>query len=325
MSERVHPIVEPISTYFNGVGVELYFIRSGRKIIIDTGTRQSPQRDILPRLRAFDLTLSDISIILNTHGHFDHTSGNRTVKEVSGAEIWIHQNDAVFLWDHSNCFGRYLAPVVKAIESSVTEEEQAFLEMMGPEVTPDQQLKDGDIVDGGEGVELKVVHLPGHTLGSVGFYWEKEGILFSGDSVVGLHIEGGKLPVIFDLEAYRRSLQRLQEMPIRFLLCAHYYRGVRLPARPVRQEEDLAEFLKDSREFAQRLDDAMTKAIPYLFEKSWMQVADLVISYLPREMGFLPMSKVQRPLYSAQTIFFGIQQLVHQDKSDGFKGGGNAD
>jgi glyoxylase-like metal-dependent hydrolase (beta-lactamase superfamily II) len=318
MSERVHPIVEQISTYFDSVAVELYLIKGERKIIIDTGTRQSPQRDILQRLKAFGLTLCDISIILNTHGHFDHTAGNRAVKEASGAQIYIHENDAPFLFDHSNCFGRYMAPVAKAIESSVHGEEQAFLDMMGEAVVPDAQFSDGNIIDCGNGVELKVVHLPGHTLGSVGFFWEKEGIFFSGDSVVGLHIEGGKLPVILDLTAYVESLKRLQEMPIRFLLCGHHYRGFRLPAAPGRQGGDIIQYLKDSQEYAQRLDEAITKVIPYAFEKSFMQIADLVISYLPREMGFLPMTEVQKPLYSAQAIFFRLQQLFRHNKTDDF-------
>jgi hydroxyacylglutathione hydrolase len=316
MSERVHPIVEQISTYFDGVGVELYLIRSERKIIIDTGTRQSPQRDVLPRLKALDLTLSDINLILNTHGHFDHTAGNRAVKEASGSQIYIHKDDAPFLFDPSNCFARYLAPVAKAIASSVHGEEKAFLEMMGEAIIPDTQFSDGNIIDCGGGVELKVVHLPGHTLGSVGFFWEKEGFFFSGDSVVGLHIEGGKLPVIFDLTAYMESLKRLQEMPIRFLLCGHHYRGFRLPPAPVRQKGDITQYLKDSQEYAQRLDEAIIKVVPHVFEKSFMGIADLVISYLPKEMGFSPMTQVQKPLYSAQTIFFRLQQLFGHNKAD---------
>jgi glyoxylase-like metal-dependent hydrolase (beta-lactamase superfamily II) len=318
MSEKVHPIIEKISTYFDSVAVELYFIKSERKTIIDTGTCQSPQRDILPRLKAFGLSLCDISIILNTHGHFDHTAGNRTIKEASGAQICIHKNDAAFLFEHSNCFARYMAPVAKAIESNVNGEEKAFLEMMGEVVVPDSEFSDGNIIDCGNGVELKVVHLPGHTLGSVGFFWEREGIFFSGDSVVGFHIEGGKLPVIFDLTAYIESLKRLQEIPIRFLLCGHHYRGFRLPAAPMRGEGDLIRYLSDSQEYAQRLDEAITRTIPYAFEESFLQIADRVISYLPREMGFLPMTEVQKPLYSAQTIFFRLRQLLRHDKTDDF-------
>ncbi len=318
MSGRVHPIVEQISTYFDSVAVELYFIKGERKIIIDTGTYQSPQRDIPPRLKAFGLSLCDISMILNTHGHFDHTAGNSAVKEASGAQIYIHQNDAPFLFDHSDCFARYMAPVAKAIKSSVRGEEKAFLEMMGKAVVPDTQFSDGNIIDCGDGVELKVIHLPGHTLGSVGFFWEKEGIFFSGDSVVGLHIEGGKLPVIFDLTAYMESLKRLQEIPIRFLLCGHHYRGFHLPAAAVRQGGDISQYLKDSQEYAQRLDEAITRAIPYAFEMSFMQIADRVISYLPREMGFLPMTEVQKPLYSAQTIFFRLRQLFRHSETNDF-------
>jgi hydroxyacylglutathione hydrolase len=318
MSERVHPIVEQISTYFDSVAVELYFIKSERKIIVDAGTRQSPQRDILPRLKALDLTLSDLNMVLNTHGHFDHTAGNVFLKEVSGAQIGIHEDDASFLSDPANCFGRYLAPVVKAIESSVREQERAFLEMMGPRMAPDRQLSGEERIDCGGGVELKVLHLPGHTLGSVGYLWEEEGILFSGDSIVGLHVEGGKLPVILDLPAYKESLGRLKEVDIRFLLCGHHYRGVRSPAGSARQGKEIARYIEDSREFAERLDEAVTKAIPDVPEKSFMQVADLVISSLPREWGFLPMSGVQKPLYSAQAIFFRLRQLFCHNKTDDF-------
>ena len=325
MSERVHPIVEPIRTSFDGVGVELYLIRSERKIIVDAGTRQSPQRDILPRLKALGLTLSNLNMILNTHGHFDHTAGNGFLKEVSGAQTGIHGEDAPFLSDPANCFDRYLAPVVKAIGSSVQEQESAFLEMMGPRSVPDRQLSGGDRIDCGGGVELKVLHLPGHTLGSVGYLWEEEGILFSGDSVVGLHVEGGKLPVILDLPTYKESLERLKEIDIRFLLCGHHYRGIRSPAGSARQGEEMVQYLEDSREFAERLDEAVTKRIPDVPEKSFMQVADLIISSLPRKWGFLPMTQVQRPLYSAQTIFFALNSYLNTTRPDDFKGRGHAD
>jgi glyoxylase-like metal-dependent hydrolase (beta-lactamase superfamily II) len=155
--------------------------------------------------------------------------------------------------------------------------------------------------------------------------WEQEGILFSGDSVVGLHVEGGKLPVILDLPAYKESLECLKEVGIRFLLCGHHYRGIRLPAGAARQGEEMVRYLEDSREFAERLDEAVTKTIPDVAEKSFMQVADLIISSLPREWGFLPMTRVQRPLYSAQTIFFALGSYLNTTRSDDFKGRGHAD
>jgi glyoxylase-like metal-dependent hydrolase (beta-lactamase superfamily II) len=308
MSSRIHPRVEQISTQFNGIGVELYLVRGERNIIIDTGIYQSPQRDILPSLKNLGGDLSDINLILNTHGHFDHTAGNTVIKAISGAQVLIHKDDAPFMYDREHCFELYLAPVVSAMGNSLHKEKQSFIQMLGPEMFPDQQLEEGDIIHGGRNVELKVVHLPGHTLGCIGLFWEREGILFTGDSVVGLHTDGGKLPVIFNLSAYIKSLKRLQEMPIQLLLCGHHYRGISLPSSPLRKGQEVKQFLQDCQEVAVRLDDAVREVVPHIPEKTFMQLADEVITHLPREMGFKPMTQVQRPLYSAQTIFFQLYQ-----------------
>ncbi len=306
MLRRIHPRVEQVSTQFNGVIVELYLVRGEKNIFIDTGITQSPQRDIPQRLKTLGLTLSDIGLILNTHGHFDHTAGNAAVKAASRAQVFIHKVDAAFLHDRERCFELYFAPVVKAMGGNVQAEKKAFSDMAGPAVVPDRQLDDGDLIDAGGGVILQVVHLPGHTLGSAGFFWEREGILFAGDSMVGLHVEGGKIPVILDLEAYMKSVRRLEEMPIKFLLCSHHYRGVRLPPDPVRQGSEVGRYLQDCREFGARLEEAVRKVTPHLFEEGFMQVADEVIAHFSEEMGFKPMTKVERPLYFAQTIFFRL-------------------
>jgi glyoxylase-like metal-dependent hydrolase (beta-lactamase superfamily II) len=309
MSVSIHPKIEQVSTQFNGTKVELYVIRGDRNIIIDTGTTQSPERDLLPRLRILGLNLSHISLILNTHGHFDHTAGNKAVKTAGGAQISIHKEDVLFLRDREYCFENYFAPVVKMMGGDLQTEKKVFLEMLGPEVIPDQELCDGDVIDAGKGIQLQAIHLPGHTLGSTGFFWEKEGILFAGDSLVGLHVEGGKLPVIFDLAAYMKSLQRLKQIPVRFLLASHHYRGTHLPPNPIRQESEVSQYLGECQEFAERLDAAVRKSLPYASERRFMEVADEVIVDLPIEMGFAPITQVQRPLYSTQTIFFAFYNL----------------
>ena len=76
----------------------------------------------------------------------------------------------------------------------------------------DRRLTDGDVIDLGGGCELEVVHLPGHSQGSVGFYWRREGILLAGDSLpgVGGNIHG--LPILDEPAAYERSLERVQAL-----------------------------------------------------------------------------------------------------------------
>ncbi|MCQ2505764.1 MAG: MBL fold metallo-hydrolase [Lachnospiraceae bacterium] len=92
-------------------------------------------------------------IPINTHGDGDHTSGTN-----SFTEICIHPDDYV----GCNMQNKYPATSMKP-------------------------LKDGDIVDLG-GRPLKIIHIPGHTRGSVAILDTLKRALYSGDSVQKGHI-----------------------------------------------------------------------------------------------------------------------------------------
>jgi len=190
--------------------------------------------------------------------------------------------------------------------------------MAGPSIIPDKILEDGDLIDCGAGVRLRTIHLPGHTLGSVGLFWEERGFLFSGDSIGGLHDGRGKIPIIFDLPSYKRSMKRIQEIPIRSILCAHDYRGICLPPASLRHGEEVVKFVHDSLEFAERLDDAIAKVSLYKSEKGFIELADEVVAQFPKEMGFKSFTKVERPFLSGQTIFFRLSQLNPHYRIDRF-------
>ena len=100
-------------------------------------------------------------IILNTHGHIDHIGANRDIKEKFGIPLCIH-----------------------ALDSPLLEKTQQFeLSLfLGAQESPpaDRLLKDGESVDFGR-CRLEVIHTPGHSRGSVGFFGEN--ILFSGDTL----------------------------------------------------------------------------------------------------------------------------------------------
>ena len=102
-----------------------------------------------------------ITHIINTHGHSDHTAGNRAVKAATGAQLLIHELDAQRL-------GKML--------------HNTFSRILGGKGSPrpDVLLRDGDIVRIGE-TNLKVLHTPGHTPGSICLY--ADGNLFTGDTL----------------------------------------------------------------------------------------------------------------------------------------------
>jgi Zn-dependent hydrolases, including glyoxylases len=102
-----------------------------------------------------------ITKILNTHGHFDHVGGNQRLKEVTGAPICIHTDDA---------------PMLEHVSSSAA----AFGMRVNNSPKADETLNDDDIIKFGN-LELKVLHTPGHSPGGVSF--SAPGVVFVGDTL----------------------------------------------------------------------------------------------------------------------------------------------
>lgn len=308
---EIHHRVTQIMSWVDEDRVWLYLIRGKKIAIIDTGTSQSPQNDITPVLRDMGLTLADITLILNTHGHFDHTGGNAAIKSASNAQILIHPEEVMFLEDHEKSFEVSLKPLIELIigREHLEEEKLHILEMSGAEVAVDRQINDNDIIDLGDGCELRVIHIPGHSPGSVGFYWEKEGMLFSGDMFSGLGESDGGLPIIGDPAAYKRSVERVQQLPIELILHGHDFRGLTLPPSPVKQRDEVRQYLRDCYELIERLDEAVRRIAPNVSGKPFLEIYDQVIGLLPEEMGFKPASQIDHPLFSAMTVLSCLKEV----------------
>ncbi|MDO8670598.1 MAG: MBL fold metallo-hydrolase [Dehalococcoidia bacterium] len=186
---RINPQVFQIGTSWGlDNHTKLYFLEGERKAIIDTGVDTSPEQDIAPYLSYYGYRLGDIDLILNTHGHYDHVDGNPGMPQ---AEVAIHEEDTFLLEDPEGAFDASRRLDLRLRSQSVIESERARYVAGFKKLKVDRQLKDGDVVDLGKGIQLRVVHLPGHTKGSVGYLWEKEGMLFMGDSVADQDVLAG--------------------------------------------------------------------------------------------------------------------------------------
>ena len=149
-------IVEQIKVGFMDVFCYLVACsRSKEALFIDPAGNEE---DLVDFIRQENLALK---YIVNTHGHADHTCGNKKVKALTGANIIMHETD-------NQVFS--------------TPEGYAMARQWGFEPSPpaDETVKDGDTILVGD-VSLEVIHTPGHSPGGICLL--SDGNLFTGDTL----------------------------------------------------------------------------------------------------------------------------------------------
>jgi len=124
-------------------------------MVIDPGAEAKRIMDEVNRL---GLT---VKLIVNTHGHGDHTSAVAGVKATTGAPYAIHQADMPLLKGGSS-WARQAVPDYQ------------------PPPEPDRFLQEGDVLAVGE-FSFRVLETPGHTLGGISLYGH--GLVFTGDTL----------------------------------------------------------------------------------------------------------------------------------------------
>ena len=134
-----------------------------------------------------------VTQILITHAHIDHVGGALKLKRLTGAPIWLNENDL---------------PLLKIME------EQA--EWLGVE-TPETDAPDGSLADGLrvglESFPAQVVHTPGHTQGSVCLYFQPLELLVAGDTLFAGSIGRTDLPGGDGRQILQSIHQRLLVLP----------------------------------------------------------------------------------------------------------------
>lgn len=121
--------------------------------------------------------------ILLTHAHIDHVGGAFKLKQLTGAPIFLNEDD----WS-----------LLKTMKMQAS-----WIGLPTPEIAPpDESLADGQIV-GLERYPTQVIHTPGHTQGSVCLYFAPLKLLVAGDtlfegSIGRTDLPGGDFDQIID-------------------------------------------------------------------------------------------------------------------------------
>jgi len=175
-------------------------------LLIDSGM-DSQGKAIIAELQSMNLKPDDVHTILLTHGHGDHWKGCLAFPK---AKIIVDKQDIALIRGERKPKG--MLP--------------AFFDKVIPKKKPPavlHELPDSEILTV-DGETFTVIHLPGHTSGSIAFLWND--ILFSGDSLMGTSEGADAAPAMFsdDHELNRQSLKKL--LPIQFKKAADGHTGI---------------------------------------------------------------------------------------------------
>ncbi len=167
-------------------GSNNYFVGNsdGEMVLIDTGDHWREWTQAI--LDYYDeLGRPNISAILITHGHVDHVGGLDRVHEAMDAPVRCHPKLAEKL-------GKVLGSdeVVEPLES-------------------DELVRVA-------GVTLQALFTPGHEVDHVCYYLAEDGVMFTGDTVLG-----GSSTSVGDLSAYMKSLELLMSFEHTTVCPAH--------------------------------------------------------------------------------------------------------
>ncbi|MBL6799634.1 MAG: hydroxyacylglutathione hydrolase [Candidatus Pelagibacter bacterium] len=126
----------------------------------------------------------NLKYILNTHHHYDHVGGNQELKKKYNARVIGYKGD------------KHRIPEIDTL-------------------VDDQEIWKQ------ESFEAKIIHIPGHTLGHICFYFFNEEAAFTGDTLFSLGC--GK---IFEgsYEQMFNSLMKIKALPLKTkIYCGHEY------------------------------------------------------------------------------------------------------
>jgi len=159
---------------FNPFQVNTYIVYDNTKecIIIDPGCYDDQERNIL---KSF-ISTNDLKPVrlFNTHCHVDHIMGNKFIKQEYGLDPEFHKEDHIFL-------------------ATAVQQANMFEVDIEPPPTTGIFIDENDTVTFGE-TEMEIIHIPGHSPGSLVFYNKKDKFVIVGDVLFAGSIGRTDLP-----------------------------------------------------------------------------------------------------------------------------------
>ncbi len=202
--------------------VASYIIKGRDKTaIIDPGFPSSAPV-IRNKLKANGFDPANIDYVLLTHFHLDHSGGTGAIlKDSPKAKVAIHKRSAFYVRN----FGKIVGGARMVFRPEIIKKFGEARDVPHESVV---SVIDGDIIDLGGGIRVRVLHTPGHCPDEVSYFEEASRSVFTGDVACLQYPHLNYVPIpagsppIFDLAEQISSLTALKSIKAEKILLPHY-------------------------------------------------------------------------------------------------------
>jgi len=199
---------------FGPVWTGVVLLRGDKNILIDSGaTARDVDEYIIPALQELGLTVENIHYLANTHSHGDHIGGHARLRQLGNFQVVSFAGSKPKVED----------PVPYAIATRTafpanSPAPQSSLQGVNVDVV----LQDGDVLED----RVQLIHTPGHDDDCVCWLDIPTGTLITGDSLQANGTICQGVGFYKSLSDYIMTLQKLEPLPIKRILCGHDYEGI---------------------------------------------------------------------------------------------------
>ncbi|MFI6033392.1 MBL fold metallo-hydrolase [Streptomyces sp. NPDC051315] len=174
---------------------QAYLWRDGGALtLVDAGPPGSGKA-IAGAVTALGHTPRAVRRVVLTHFHEDHAGGAAEFAALSGARVLAHMADVDVLRRRVPAPPPVLEDWERPLHAAALSRLPSGDFARPAEIT---EVADGDVLGFGDGA--RVVHVPGHTHGSIALHLPRHRVLFTGDTIAASPVDGAVMPGVFNLD-----------------------------------------------------------------------------------------------------------------------------
>jgi glyoxylase-like metal-dependent hydrolase (beta-lactamase superfamily II) len=248
-----------IDAQVGGRPLYLFAFLGERRLLLDAGCASTVEEFVAPALDGLGLGLEDLDILVVTHCDVDHQGGAHALRLANPSLIvGCGVPDMPLVADPSVLVARRYEAYRAEHRLGPDDSTRAWmLAQSGAPERVDIGFSGGEVLTLAAGWRLRVLHVPGHSPGHLALLDERSGALFGGDCLQGsvyLGLDGTPrlCPTYTHVDDYRATASRVQALAPRELHNCHW---------PAQRDEDVADFIAESRAYVERVDRLVCAAL----------------------------------------------------------------